>query len=222
MPGAIALPRVRTHRIWSEQWESAQDRLLIIEAMLRQRPLPIRRGGEYDDWDLEVRGGLFACVRARLGVEEYPQGHQHLRFRAWPNLGAASYLVAVSCGLAATAALQKSPVAALLLGTFAALLLLRALGDYGAAVACLRGVLDRYGEKLQGRAAEAAWEADAPVASEQQTYPPGHDFSVPRRGESAVAPPPDERADLATRLARTDLLDLPTCGVRDKYAERTG
>ena len=47
------------------------------------------RGGDYDDWDLEVRGGLLGGARLRLGVEEHGAGKQMLRFRAWMRLSLA-------------------------------------------------------------------------------------------------------------------------------------
>jgi GT2 family glycosyltransferase len=228
-PGAIAVPRVRTVRIWCEQWQPAHERLAAIETMLQQRPLPVRRGGEYDDWDLEVRGGLFACVRTRLGVEEYPRGHQYLRFRIWPCLGTAAGLVAVCGGLAAAAAAQRSTSAALVLAAFAALLVRRALGDYGAAAACLRDVCDRYRERLaEVRPDDTSTTAPLPDAREQLR--PRREADSPARGVialqlgvgGALRTPVDERCDLVAGLARSDALDPPACVVGDGCAERAG
>ena len=227
-PGPIALPRARTFNIWSERWQSAQERLATVEALLRQRPLPVRRGGEFDAWDLEVRGGLFACVRTRLGLEEYPRGRQYLRFRVWPCLAVASCLVAVSSGLAVAAALEGASSAALVLASLAALLLLRSLGDYGAAVSCLRDVFEHYGEQSRRETAgDEPREAPSSNAPERVRRPRDADpgsweyFALPARA-GRVAPPPDERARVVMRLANPDVLDVPARGTRNDSRERAG
>jgi hypothetical protein len=43
------------------------------------------RGGEYDRWDLEVRGGLFGATRLLAATEEHGAGKQLVRFRLWPK-----------------------------------------------------------------------------------------------------------------------------------------
>jgi hypothetical protein len=43
------------------------------------------RGGDFDHWDLEVRGGLFGAARLRMAIEEHGAGKQFLRFRSWPR-----------------------------------------------------------------------------------------------------------------------------------------
>lgn len=80
-----APPRATEHTIWSEEWQSTQDRLHGIEAALKSRRTVVRRGGDFDDWDLQVRGGLLGSTRMRLAVEEHGQGRQLLRLRFWPE-----------------------------------------------------------------------------------------------------------------------------------------
>ena len=43
---------------------SVAERLQAIEASLRARGARVRRGGAYDRWDLEVRGGLLGAARS--------------------------------------------------------------------------------------------------------------------------------------------------------------
>jgi GT2 family glycosyltransferase len=147
---ALVLPRAREVKIWDERWQSVDDRLKAVEVMLRTKKIPLRRGGAFDDWDLEIRGGVFASVRIRLGVEEYPGGKQYLRFRAWPTFCLSAAEVALlPAGLALLAASQEAPWAATILSLFAILLLIRAFGDCAAAMTCVLNVLDRYGDSLQ-------------------------------------------------------------------------
>jgi hypothetical protein len=154
MPRSFTSPRTRSLKIWSEQWQAPEERLRVIETMLRQRHAPVRRGGEYDDWDLEIRGGFFACVRTRLGVEEYPQGRQYLRFRACPRLCRhAGLVITLPMAVAAFAAVAQAYVVAAAFGVFAALILVRALGDCGAAMGCVLATLRRYEDLVNGVAA---------------------------------------------------------------------
>src|SRR5207248_3613885 len=80
---ALALPLPRTHTIWSERWQGPEERLQAIEAALRARGARVHRGGDYDRWDLEVRGGLLGAARTRLAIEEHGAGTQLVRFRSW-------------------------------------------------------------------------------------------------------------------------------------------
>jgi GT2 family glycosyltransferase len=150
MPPSFALPVGRSWKIWSEMWQPPEERLRSIEALLKEQRVPMRRGGAYDDWDLEIRGGFFACVRTRLGIEEYPRGRQYLRFRAWPCFSKRACLVAIlPVGLSTCAALQHSSAAAVVLGVLAGLLILRACRDCGAAMSCLNTTFQRYDDAVR-------------------------------------------------------------------------
>ena len=56
-PVAAPPPLPRCNTCWSETWESAEGRLAAVERIIRFEVVPLRRGGEFDDWDLEVRDG---------------------------------------------------------------------------------------------------------------------------------------------------------------------
>ncbi|HUF08263.1 MAG TPA: glycosyltransferase [Rhodothermales bacterium] len=80
----LGTPRVDT--LWSETWRSSYDWLTRLEEAIVDRGAIAFRGGNYDSWDLEVRGGLFGSVRVLMTVEEHGSGKQLLRFRARPIL----------------------------------------------------------------------------------------------------------------------------------------
>ena len=63
-----------------------------------------RRGGDYDTWDLEVRGGMLGVVRAHMTVEEHGQGRQCLRFRARPRWSLMALLLTMLFVVLATGA----------------------------------------------------------------------------------------------------------------------
>jgi O-antigen biosynthesis protein len=153
------LPLPRLHTAWSETWEASEHRLEAVELALRERGVPVRRGGEFDEWDLEVRGGLLAGARTRMAIEQYPGGRQFVRFRSWPKFSAPTVVAVLLVALLALgAAVGHAPLAAAVLGAAAILAAVRTAGDGAAAITCLAEALERYRDAIQGarRPREAA------------------------------------------------------------------
>jgi glycosyltransferase involved in cell wall biosynthesis len=135
-----ALPRVRRTMIWSARWTAPNERLCAIESAVRAQHVPVRRGGSYDRWDLEVRGGLLGSARLRMGTEDHAGGAQLVRFRSWPRPGRGGLAAAVALGAAAVAAASAGRwVAAAVLVAVTVALVARA--SHQCAVAC--GVIVR-------------------------------------------------------------------------------
>jgi O-antigen biosynthesis protein len=109
----MAVPIGRSTAIWSEEWRSADERLEQIERVLLACGIAPLRGGDFDRWDLEVRGGLLGGVRVRHAVEEHGGGRQLTRFRVVPKVSTlAIALPALLLGLAVFAALAAAWIAA--------------------------------------------------------------------------------------------------------------
>jgi len=81
----LVWPWPRTLKLWSEQWQCPMARLQSIEETLKVEGTVGSRGGDYDRWDLEVRGGLLGAVRLLATTEEHGAGRQLVRFRLWPR-----------------------------------------------------------------------------------------------------------------------------------------
>ena len=129
-PGvADARPR-RTWTIWSERWEAFDARLRRVEVHIADMELVAVRGGDYDAWDLGVRGGLLAGARLRASVEEHGGGRQLLRFRVQPRVARTA--------LACLAVLVFATVAAAVAGSWGAACALAA----GAGVIAARAARD--------------------------------------------------------------------------------
>ena len=75
--------------LWSERWQAAEERLQLLEATLRTEGAVVLRGGAYDRWDLEVRGGFVGATRTQMVIEEHGAGQQYIRFRFWPRCSTA-------------------------------------------------------------------------------------------------------------------------------------
>jgi hypothetical protein len=122
----LALPLPRTAALWSERWLDLDRRLLAIEATLKMAGAATRRGGAFESFDLEVRGGLLGAVRLLVAAEDHGGGAQLIRFRSWPRCSYAGVAVAaVFAALAGGATLAHAWTAAAVLGVVSALLALR-------------------------------------------------------------------------------------------------
>jgi GT2 family glycosyltransferase len=132
------VPRPRTATLWRERWTEPAAYLRQLEERLRPQCRVLRRGGDYDRWDLHAQPGQLAAARLRLAVEDHAGGKQLLRFRVWPRWSRGGLLLA--SGLAAFAALgavDDAIVATAVGAALAACVLVRMLAEGAGAV---RGV----------------------------------------------------------------------------------
>ena len=117
-----ASPLPRVVQLWSEEWRSPEEWIRKLEKALSKQFAVTTRGGEFDQWDLEIRGGLLGGIHTRLAVEEHGGGKQLLRLLVWPSFSLTGLGIACVFGvLAATAGFQYDWRAPVLLGGLAAL-----------------------------------------------------------------------------------------------------
>jgi GT2 family glycosyltransferase len=141
---ALALPLARTASFWSERWKGTEERVGDVIDALQGEGAVVASGGDWDSWDLYVRGGLLGGARLRLGIEEHGAGRQLVRVRSWPRAGwPAAVLVVLLAGFAALAADGSAEAASILLASFAGLLLARLLYECSIACATVRASLQR-------------------------------------------------------------------------------
>jgi hypothetical protein len=120
---------------WSEEWVDPVEWVRRFEAGITAAGAVVRRGGEFDDWDIETRGGVLAGARTTTAVEEHGSGRQLVRGRCRPTFsGPALALMIVLAALAVAAALDGAPIAAIALGVAAAALALRTLAEASSAL----------------------------------------------------------------------------------------
>lgn len=123
-------PMPRTTSVWSEQWHEAKYWLECIGAEAAH----VCRGGAYDRWDLEVRGGLLGAARLRMAIEEHGGGKQVLRFRTWPRVPTQVICSIVALGSLMAAAWHDSEsYVAIALGILAVILIARSMYELGKA-----------------------------------------------------------------------------------------
>ena len=183
----FALPRPRALTVWSEHWQATEARLTDIEVNLRTQGALVRRGGDFDPWDLEVLGGLLGSVRLLMTMEEHGGGRQLARFRLWPKFWSPGLLLnLVLVVLAALAALDQARTIAILLGFFALMLAWRAFGDCATAMAT-------HLNALQTVYADAPKEEEGNWAVKSSILPfVGHRFKANKPKRSDGSPPTED------------------------------
>jgi len=95
---------VRSWSVWRETWHDSQSTLTTILNDLRESGNIARSGGAFDDWDIEVRGGLLGAAQMYMAVEEHGGGRQLLRFRTRPRVSVLSAAALFGLGSMALAA----------------------------------------------------------------------------------------------------------------------
>jgi GT2 family glycosyltransferase len=135
----VVLPRSRNLVIWSENnWRPADRRLQALDSTMRESGAAVLRGGDFDRWDLETRGGLFGSARAQLVIEEHGDSKQLVRLRVWPVGQPVALIVALLfAGFAMLSATRLDWAAWAALNVPALALLYRVLYECGSAIAVI-------------------------------------------------------------------------------------
>jgi O-antigen biosynthesis protein len=103
---------------WSEKWRSMETYLQEIEYNLIMSNDNVRRGGQFDRWDLQVNCGLFTTARALLTVEEHGNGKQLLRYRCRPHFsGNGLILIGNLCIVSLFAISDESYITGIIFGS---------------------------------------------------------------------------------------------------------
>jgi hypothetical protein len=119
LPFEFIVPKTRNFSIWSEEWKSSEEWLRLIETNLIESKTKVRRGGEFDRYDLETNGGIFAFCRGLLVVEEHGAGRQLVKLRCrtrYSIFGVIPFILLAA--LALFAAFDDLVVAAVILSAF--------------------------------------------------------------------------------------------------------
>ncbi len=142
----LELPRPRTFRVWTERWQAHEERLRSLKGALSANHAIVQTGGEYDRWDLEIRGGMFGATRVLMAVEEHGHGTQLVRLRTWPRCSPIGVtLTLVFAALSTAAAIDPSLPVSVILGMAALLPALRTATECATSTAAIRRTLRQSG-----------------------------------------------------------------------------
>jgi hypothetical protein len=141
---AVSVPRPGKRTFWTERWQDPDCRLKGFEASLKATGAAVRRGGDYDRWDLEVAGGVLGAARVVMAVEDHGSGTQLVRLRWWPRCSRGALLVTSLFGvLSVEASRAEAWAAGAVLGAVTLLLALRTLLECASASAVILRALGR-------------------------------------------------------------------------------
>jgi O-antigen biosynthesis protein len=142
-PPGLRFPRPQKFTIWSECWRAPAEWLQSIEAVLQASGAYVRRGDNFNRWDLEVRGGILGKVRTLMTIEEHGAGKQFVRFRSWPRYSATGLvLTLLFAALFTGAMLSQTWHAAVILGGVTILLIVEMLLECATAMETLLRALE--------------------------------------------------------------------------------
>jgi hypothetical protein len=133
--------------VWHESWQSNEHRLETMERTLRANGARVARGGAFDRWDLEVRGGHLGAARLRMTIEEHGSGKQMARFRVWPRWSAGALaFIGLSAALAALTATLGCWIACVAAACLTTAALARAIHQSRAGIRSVRSAARTGGE----------------------------------------------------------------------------
>jgi glycosyltransferase involved in cell wall biosynthesis len=131
-------PRARTVARWTERGEPPEERLRRVEQGLRADGATVRRGGDWDGWDLEVVCGALGAARLVVAVEDHGAGNQLVRVRWWPSVSmTALALIVCFAALSLAAELDGGSSVGAIFGAAAVWLVLRTGHQCGVAAAAI-------------------------------------------------------------------------------------
>jgi hypothetical protein len=119
--------------------------LQFIKTAVEKKGAVAKAGGNFDRWDLEIRGGLFGSARLQMAVEEHGAGKQLVRFQTWAIVSPISLLIVLLFALLSLlAAIDQEWLIAALLALMAAGLTINAYQNTAAATGvCLQALSDK-------------------------------------------------------------------------------
>jgi hypothetical protein len=156
VPAGFVVPMQKKLAVWTETWRAPDARLQSIEADLLSRGVPVQRGGECDDWDLEIQGGFWGGARLLMAVEDHGAGTQYVRCRVRPKYSAGGLILSLMLiFLSAGAGLDGAWPICLLLGVGALVSVYQTIRNCGGACAVI----------LQGISVDGLQTAEKKMAS---------------------------------------------------------
>ncbi len=102
---------------WSEgDWKAPETWLEEIEQNIIALKARVKRGGDFDRWDLKIKNGIFSTAKGILTIEEHGANKQYLKFRYWINYSRVGLLLIIFLAfIAILAAADKSWIVSLII-----------------------------------------------------------------------------------------------------------
>lgn len=79
--GSFRLPVRESGGYWDGNYQDRVERLTEIKGHIEYQGVSTQASGDYDDWDLQIPGGLFGSARLSLLVEHHGEHSEFVRYR---------------------------------------------------------------------------------------------------------------------------------------------
>ncbi len=115
---------------WSEKWAELSDWQLDLKRELLKRKMKVKKGGDFDRWDLEYKLGPFISAWALLTVEEHGMGKQYFKIKQRLRLSIIPGLLFIGLFLVTMLAFEfQAYLSLIFFGSLSILLVLKVLAD---------------------------------------------------------------------------------------------
>jgi O-antigen biosynthesis protein len=130
---------------WSEaEWKANETWLEELESNIIQQKARVKRGGDFDKWDLQVRTGLFTCAFGILTVEEHGANKQYVKMKYWvKHSWAAFLLIALFFTVSFIAAREQSWITLSMLAMLSFIVIAKYVNDFVGAGSCIHSSFTR-------------------------------------------------------------------------------
>lgn len=137
--GYLTLIKPKTLSHWSESnWKSNEQWLEQIEKNILILKGRVKRGGNFDRWDIKTKDGLFSNAKGILTVEEHGANKQYVKLRYRVNYSLSGLLLIASFSLLLTLSIfDHKYIVSVILSFFMLLIILKFIIDSASAVNCM-------------------------------------------------------------------------------------
>lgn len=107
---SLTFLRAKVLMLWSEgNWKAPETWLAEIERNIIALKARVKKGGDFDRWDIKVKNGIFSTAQGILTIEEHGANKQYLKFKYWGNYSASGLaLIILLAAIAVLAAVDES------------------------------------------------------------------------------------------------------------------
>jgi len=138
-PGNLTFFKPKTLAHWSEgEWKSSETWLEEIEQNIIKLKARVKRGGDFDKWDIQTKNGLFSTAKGILTIEEHGADKQYVKLKYWSQYALNGIILTVFLAvLSVFAALDNSWIVSIIFGALSVGLLAKYVFDSASVVNCL-------------------------------------------------------------------------------------
>jgi len=129
----------RTLTLWSEQeWKESEAWLKEIEQNIIRLKARVKRGGDFDKWDINTKNGLFTTAKGVLTIEEHGAKKQYIKFKYWVDYSLGGLLlIVILTSITAFAAFEERWIVTVMLAILTVSIIIKYVLDLSSVANCI-------------------------------------------------------------------------------------